>query len=158
MRASLRPSWYSHALSRKVTPASTARCTSPTASALRLTVPRWKPPRPSALTWTPVRPNGRRGMGDSDFTCASDRMIGRGRRAAQIFTRGYGPRSESCLTPREGTKGRIGHTGAKGATLMLDRMVVVLLACTMQIAASTIVSAQRLGGAEPRAGACFYED
>ena len=68
---SLRPSWYSHALSMNVTPASTACCTSRTASSLRLTAPRWKPPRPRALTSTPVRPNVRRGIGLSVFTLTS---------------------------------------------------------------------------------------
>jgi hypothetical protein len=41
---------------------------------------------------------------------------------------------------------------------MLDRRVVVLLACSVPMATSTNVNAQRLGGPEPRAGACFYED
>src|SRR3954463_8711526 len=62
IRISLLPSWYSHALSRKVTPPSIAAWMSFIASASVLIFPMWSPPRPRAETWSECLPNGRRGI------------------------------------------------------------------------------------------------
>jgi Peptidase inhibitor family I36 len=51
-------------------------------------------------------------------------------------------------------------TSRKGATTMVRRinMPAVLLAGGAILGAAPIATAQRLGGPEPRSGACFYED